>query len=137
MKQYYAFGAKQGDLDTFEIMPLESNTPFMHGKFFPSSGTLVLISPLQREVFDLIEKFKDDGSFEISAKSGKPKVERIRMQNNVDYQLKGNDIGFFIHNFVENAQFALEIVNKYKLTNIVQTPLIVAPDAATTENIKN
>ena len=121
---YYAYKAKsRNGLDTLCIMPISKEAFYSEGQYFPESNVLVLLSPQTREVFDLIEKFKEDGEPDKTSK-GAPKVERLRVQNNFNYQLVGNDIKWFADNFVVNNEDLIALVNQYQIKSIA-TPLIL------------
>ena len=119
MKHYYGFKSTSGDMETFQLLPLTKEAIFVEGKYFPGSKVLVLLHPDTKEVFDLVEKFTPEGTFEISTRTGKAKVERVRIQSNYNYQLAGEDVTWFINTYVENSEQVLNII---KGTIIITNP---------------
>jgi hypothetical protein len=116
MKHYYAYSVDlENGQSSFSLIPLTKEAVYVEGKFFPQSERLVMVSPVSKEVFDLIEKFDDDGNMQFVRGTQVPKRERLRLNNNVNHQLKGSDILWFLENYVENAQFAKDIIDKSKL----------------------
>lgn len=110
-------------METFRLMPLSKDCVFTEGLFMVEVNKLVLISEKTSEKFNLIEKFNPDGTMKM-LKSGSPEVERLKVQMEVTYELGGNDLEWFINNYIQNSDFALEIVNKHKL-QIEESKLIV------------
>lgn len=114
MKQYYVFPVEMDNgLKSFHLLPLSKEALFVEGKFFPNSNVLVLLHSHQKEVFDLIEKFDGDGLIEISKKTSKPKLERLRTSVNVNFQLPVESAKWFVDNFCENPEVAHEILEAH------------------------
>lgn len=133
MKQYRVFSVEmENGMKSFQLLPLSKEALFVEGKFFPSSNVLVLLHSHQKEVFDLIEKFDADGQIDISKKTNRAKLERMRTLVNVNYQLSGEDITWFIDNFCENAEVAHEVINSHKVKPLIQP----ATSMETAEEVK-
>lgn len=116
MSHYYAYSSLlENGIETFSLLPISKDALYVEGKFFPMSEKLVLVHPHQKEVFDLIEKFDSDGNMEFVRGTKVPKRERLRVNNNVNHQLGGKDIEWFINNYVINSEFAKEILEKSKI----------------------
>lgn len=125
--KYRAYSVKLNNgLETFGLLPLSKECNIVDGKFFLESNTLLLISENETEKFDLIEKFDDYGDFKINPKNGKNQVERLRVVNPYNYQLSGDDVIWFLDEFVVNAEFAKNIVYSSKLK--IDTPSLITTD---------
>lgn len=124
--KYRAFSVKLNNgLETFKLMPLSKDCLFVDGVFFLENNTLMLVSEKTVEKFDLIEKFNPDGSMTTSKRGG-PEVERLRCDNPYNYQLQGEDLKWFIEEYVQNPEFASNIVIANKLK--IETPQLITTD---------
>lgn len=122
---YYAYKAPgANDLDTMYLLPISKDALYPEGRYFVQSNYLVLLSEKSREAFDLIEKFNDDGEYDLNKRTGRPKKERLRVQNNFNYQLTGEDLEWFVNEFVINAGEFLALVEKYKTTKLITAPTV-------------
>lgn len=124
---YRAFKVKLNNgLETFKLLPLSKDCVFVDGVFFLENNSLLLVSSVVSEKFDLIEKFNPDGTFKISSKTNKPEVERLRTENPYNYQLVGEDLEWFIKTYVSNSEDALAIVAANKLK--IETPSLITTE---------
>lgn len=134
MKQYYAYLVEyENGMKSFQLLPLTNEAVYVEGKFFPSSERLVLIHPHQKEVFDLIEKFDEEGNMKFTKRGNAPQKERLRTLVNVNHQLGGEDINWFLDTYVENADFAKDIMEQAKLKPMIQP----ATSMETAEEVKS
>jgi hypothetical protein len=129
--KYRAFKIKLNNgLESFGLLPLNKECTIVDGRYFLETNTLLLVSEKDTEKFDLVEKFKSSGEYEEAKnKVGNTvtAVERLRMQLPYNYQLVGDDVEWFVKEYVSNSDFALEIINLNKLK-------IEKPQLITTEN---
>lgn len=111
MQQYRAFKIKlENETETFSLMPLNKDCLFTEGYFVLSANKLLLISEKSSEKFKLIEKFNPDGTFKLI--KGIPEVERLRISQEIIYELIDEDLNWFIENFVQNKEFTQSIITK-------------------------
>ena len=96
--------------ETFRLMPLNRECIFVEGLFFNEINKLVLINEKSSEKFDLIEKFNPDGSMKLT-KNNQPEVERLRVSKEYVYELMGDDLKWFIDEYVVNKDYAHSIVS--------------------------
>jgi hypothetical protein len=129
--KYRAFKIKLNNgLETFGLLPLSKECNIVDGRYFVETNTLLLVSEKDTEKFDLVERFKSSGEYEEAKnKMGNTvtAVERLRVQTPYNYQLVGDDVEWFVKEYVSNSDFALEIINLNKLK-------IEKPQLITTEN---
>lgn len=122
MKQYYAYEVEyQNGLKSFQLLPLSKEALFVEGKYFPESNRLVMIHPETKEVFDLIEKFDEEGIVKISKRTNRPQVERVRTLVHINHQMNPEDSKWFLENFVENAEMALALMEQHKMKPLIHT----------------
>jgi hypothetical protein len=93
----------QGKAESFKLLPLTKDCPYIEAFFDPFAQTMVITSVNTLDQFTTLERLDDLGE-KLRDKNGKTKVDRIRVANNKQFFIdKPEEIAHFVNTVAFNA----------------------------------
>ncbi len=78
--------------DTFQLIPTSKDCPYSEATFNPQAKSLLIISPMSFETFQMLPKINDDGNMTASkVHESHYKHERVRTQKHFDWVIAKRD----------------------------------------------
>lgn len=114
MKDYYAYKSFVRNKESFCLLPLNEQTVFVDGMYYPEQKFVLLLTRAVKERFQMIPKV-DDFGMAVTEKSAnrREKQDRIRMDTNYEHYMSNiEDIKWFADKFIENGTNFIEFVEK-------------------------
>lgn len=119
--QYYAYKSYVREMESYSLLPLTENTPYIDGMFYPDQCILLLLTKSTRETFQMVPKLDQFGNPEFVkvATAGnkhpeiKDRMERTRLEIPHQHMMSDmRDIIWFAAEYVANADDFSAFVNE-------------------------
>lgn len=91
--------------ETFKMIPLTEDNPYVECIFNPDTNMLVVISKIKKEMFHMLQKLDPNGKVELIKGTKEAKYTRVTQESYSEYYIiEKNEIKAFIEMFAINKK---------------------------------
>lgn len=124
-----------GQADTFKMLPVTKDCPFVEVIYDPKTTLLVVIGVTEKENYQMVPKLDDDGEPQVAKKprsnNSRFREQRAMLKTNQEYYItEKSEQEAFIKQFAINAKdfefskFLRDLEAESKLTKVEAAPLL-------------
>jgi hypothetical protein len=113
INHYYAYKTHVDNKPSYALLPISEEAVYVDGMFYTDHLFLMLLSKVAKEKFHMVPKLDNMGQNEIDKRTGKERLERVRMESTYEYYISNmKDIEWFAYSFIANPEEFMEFVKQ-------------------------